>query len=215
MKAVELIGSRAEWRRLPTAMREGVRQCGVQTLESLWRSIGNDAPVSMPPIWIEPYGWTDPDNVAVRYACATPRKVEDSTLFGVEVPASSVLILDDIRTLRRVLVHEFSHCFWWLSRVYRAISDGKTGIFDDLGIRTDNEKHINPLDWFGRRDADEFLWYDTPEGGCEELAPFSYAFHEKWLKKGLPVKVSELDFSVTEISIPDDVIRHIDKLGLV
>jgi len=45
--------------------------------------------------------------------------------------------------------------------------------------------------------------------------PFSYAFHEKWLKKGLPVKVSELDFSVTEISIPDDVIRHIDKLGLV
>jgi RPA family protein len=53
-RAVDLVGKRADWRRLPEDIRKKIRGEGVERLERLRSAIEKDAGIPMPPIRVEP-----------------------------------------------------------------------------------------------------------------------------------------------------------------
>jgi hypothetical protein len=222
---VDLSGTRTEWRRLPTEIRKKLQEEGTRRVLQLWHDIRADAGgLIMPPIRMEPYAWIDKSGFVVHGQMRPVDPAGDGDFyFGVWLPAATVFLFDDAM-LRRILVHEFNHCFW---HSVTAFHGSPTGIGDEsreqlsyneqmqLLKSKDTEAHVNPSDWFGPRDAQEFLWYDAKEEGVRTLVPYGNMVRDKWLNRRLPVKEQiplSFDLPRSGINLRQDMIDHIERL---
>jgi hypothetical protein len=217
---VALIGTRAEWRRLPANIRLKVQKDAVRLVTELRNSIAEEAGLTMPIVRIEPFGWIE-ESAAVIYGKAAPIMHSGGSHFGVILPESDFIVIEDQRLLRQLLVHEFDHCFYFMAVMYYADQQGITKITEvpfgglspkemaERTMSTDEKFQLDPKDWFGTRDAQEFLWYDSPERGVDAFSGSSNAFFHNWVHKGLPVKSAIQYFKVASLDISDDVVTRL------
>lgn len=222
--SVEFGGRRSDWRRLPEHIRKKIRTDGVDQLETLRAAIQKAAGVPMPPIRIDPWGWVGPLG-EIAYGRATLLRHRDgSNQFGIELPASDIIVVEEISLLRKILVHEFNHCFALYTLIIQQMESGNDQlILSDPSLqkaesweemaKADNQFHVEPRNWFGEDDAREFLWYDSPEEGVTGLSEVSKKFDERWAQRGLPTKTPDLSFSASEISIPQPIVDRIKEKG--
>lgn len=118
------------WPQLPLRLKSRFLN-GLGRIATLRDQIGAAAAVSsMPPIQVIPELWYDDDRCFA--ACAGPLTVKGNTVFGCTLPAQTAT-LENEGTLRRVMVHEFCHCFWWLTDEVNARDSGGTTI-DTSGL---------------------------------------------------------------------------------
>lgn len=72
-----------------------------------------------------------------------------------------------LQVLRRVMVHEFCHCFWWLADEVDAMDSGGTTIdTSDLDQNSDSDDRyqmVDPTDWFDVADASRMIYSGSPE----------------------------------------------------
>jgi hypothetical protein len=86
---------------------------------------------TLPPVEVRDVIWTDPDVTGIISARAGPISVGSTTRFGVHV-AVHVALSDDEAAIRRVLVHEFGHCFFYDALATDAVDAGLTEL-NDIG----------------------------------------------------------------------------------
>jgi hypothetical protein len=217
--SVQLTGNNKDWFKIPPRIRTVIKNNGLKRLIQLHNSIANDAQLPMPTIHVIPIGWCFPENGGVVYGMAIPIPVMDLYQWGTVVPASTLVIVDDDTVLRRILCHEFAHCFWYITRILRerkngewiSIESGKGQTTTDLlndQLAKDKKELVDPVQWFGEWDAEHFL----PEGG-EPLANATKLFAQRWILPGLPITSPsmKLYFKGT-LEIPDEIEAHIWKL---
>jgi hypothetical protein len=120
----------------------------------------------MPPIQIVPQLWYTDDGSAD--GCAGPLAGDRFTTFGCTLPAQTATLEDD-GILRRTIVHEFSHCFYFLARIVSAADAGlktvsESGTFDQYSDEDDRQIMVTPEDWFGKDDAESMVHHDNEDG---------------------------------------------------
>lgn len=215
---IQCIGKRKAWHRLGNRIRNIVTNTGIPRLQKIRNVISEDANLPMPSIRIEPFGYVAPGNSGAIFALVHPIPVSNSYMFGVIMPVSTLVVIDDDMLLRQLLCHEFAHCFWLICHYLQAINSGKSEV--NTGKRTDSELEIfqhqiqvdkqqliSPEDWFGEWDTKHFL----PEG----LGIFNEAtelFVERWLNAGLPQKTPSIKYEADGFLIEDEIMEHIRKL---
>src|SRR5436190_166993 len=75
-----------------------------------------------PQLHVVPWGWWIPPQKAgtsaAVFARVEPIPVgKDVYQWGAVVAASTLIAVDDDALLRRILCHEFAHCFWFIARI--------------------------------------------------------------------------------------------------
>lgn len=217
IKAVGLFGSKAEWRALPGTISKIIKHEKIELLKELRLLISTDAQLPMPPIRVEPYGWIGPGNEGPIFGLAKAFAFKEGPQWGVLMPASTLFVMDDQNLLRRILCHEFAHCLWSIGRVLRAIANGEARIEDpEIGfeevVRSDKDKLVNPIQWFGDWDVDHFLRYESASD-LPELDEPTRRFFEEWVSAGLPVKTPSPGFKVECIAYPTDIAERWRKIN--
>jgi len=222
--AVRALGTRAEWRRLPPAVRIAATETGIDRLRRLRETISTEAGLPMPPVAVLPCGWIGPHGEVI-YGRTIPIEVSAGTFqFGVELPASTLAIVDDDIVLRKILAHEFGHCFWFIQEMVLKNEQGKfesheqstdvESAYKNL-FQTDSDTLVDPHGWFGESDANTFLYYDSPKSGSETLDHYSRKFFEEWRGRGLITRLVDPRFDVTgTLQVPYEIGEHIKKLHL-
>ena len=152
------------WSQLPLSLKSRFLD-GLERIATLRDQIGAAAAVSsMPPIQVIPELWYDDDRCFD--GCAGPLIVNGNTVFGCTLPAQTAT-LEDEGTLRRVMVHEFCHCFWWLTDEVNAMDSGGTTIdtsgLDQNSDSDDRYQMVDSEDWFGVEDASRMIYSGSPE----------------------------------------------------
>ncbi len=218
---VRLGGDNIDWNRIPQKLMLSVKTDKLPRLRRIHQSISEAANIVMPPIEVVPSGWVTSDNSGMIYGRCKLLLDDDSYLFGVQIPAATLFFVDDI-LLRRILVHEFTHCFWYYEQIMLGLARGEMVLdnspaqFTEKDVAKMSEDDIDalmradPFDWFSDQDAVQFLDYDH-----DTLDPSTLEFHTNWVDKGLPTEIPDLKIDFHEkLGIPDDVIKHIhDLLG--
>lgn len=220
LKRRKISSDRTAWFKLDKRIRMMVEKEGFGRLERLRNAIALDAGLPMPPIHVVPEGWSTPgESGGVIFASVRPVSVRDHFQYGVIVPVSTLVIVDDDKLLRRLLCHEFAHCFWNIVQVIREVKNGE---YKRIGIDNgasnqelverqlirDKEQLIDPALWFGEGDAKEFM----PESN-NQLSKYTLKYIKHWINAGLPTQ--ELDMRLKfdgELGIPDEIIEHIKKI---
>ena len=215
---IQRIGKRKAWYRLGNRIRNIVINTGIPRLQKIRNVISEDANLPMPPICIEPFGYVAPGDYGAIFALVRLIPASNSYMFGVIMPVSTLVVIDDDMLLRQLLCHEFAHCFWLICHYLQAINSGKPEV--NTGKRTDSELEIlqhqiqvdkqqliNPEDWFGEWDTKHFI----PEGtGIFNEA--TELFVERWLNAGLPQKTPSMKLEADGFLIEDEIMEHIRKL---
>jgi len=216
---IQLMGAIEEWRKLGSEILIKLNEYEIPRLEKIRASIENDAKLPMPPIRIVPYGWKSPTGVI--YANIKPITFGNVNRFTVIVPVSTLFIVDDDIILRKIICHEFAHCFWWLQQIYN-LSNGFTKIaklttlspqlteeqaFEKQG-EIDSIQLVNPEEWFGEWDAKNFM----PEGDHSILEKYTTQFIRDWFNSGLPIQTPKARFSCVNISIDTRIVEHLNRL---
>ncbi|MBI2907106.1 MAG: hypothetical protein HYX92_05560 [Chloroflexi bacterium] len=163
-------------------------------------AIGSDAGLPMPPIGIEPYAWTLPDGSILAHIALFPTS-EGCAEWGVMLPVGTLLVVDD-KMLRRILCHEFAHCFWCIAERIHAMGEGVFAFRDDKGIdelramapedvadyqqAKDKAELIDPALWFGDADTMAFL-SELPWDATEERKS-----RDTWRRMKVPTRVPDL-----------------------
>jgi hypothetical protein len=223
-KEVGLIGSKAEWRSLPREMSRIIKQDKISIVEETRLLISKDAQLPMPPIRVEPWGWVGPEGETVIFGAVKLFAFKECSQWGVLMPASTLLVVDDQDLLRRILCHEFAHCFWRIGRIIQAEANGKSEIKDaiynanlkeqyDEIERIDKDHLVDPKNWFGGWDVSHFLQYEGASDAPELDEPTDRFFRE-WASAGLPLKTPSLEFEYKGVlAIPDEVVDRWSKIG--
>jgi hypothetical protein len=197
---VRIVGRRCDFLSLPRDVRSRLEEVEVPRLRRLRDAIATDANLPMPPIHVEPWGWTVPAAKGVVFGKASPVPVGDGFRWGTVLPAPTPLVTVSDELLRRILGHEFAHCFWWNARILRAMQEGRVAIHDHPdsseaeavtnALAEDREQLIDPSEWFGAWDTSHFI----AEYGNPELDEPTRRFLEEWVGRGLPVRRTDLRF---------------------
>jgi hypothetical protein len=177
-------------------------------------AISADAQVhSMPPVEIVAELWrTNDDRFIFGRATALERGKEWE--FGVQLPASTAVHCNPMQ-IRRVLVHEFSHCFFMLAECIQKRNDLSIdptldpvikNNFDIHDDSADRARLTNPKDWFGADDVDGFVYHDDP--ATDEIQYDVFA-----LAGILPLVLPNPTYSVNgTIRYPPDIGNRISEL---
>lgn len=195
---VQLVGEEAAWSRLGSRISSMIKNEGLARLTRLRELIATDANLPMPPILVVPVGWWVPQNGGVIFGMAKPVVVEGFFHWGVMMPASTLVVADDDIVLRRILCHEFAHCFWYTTQMIHEMKDSK---YTSIGpkrpdsiqelvheqLKKDKDELVDPRLWFGEWDAKHFL----PEGG-PALDRETEMFAQRWIKAGLPAEAPDM-----------------------
>ncbi len=191
---------------LPTWARRGIIQ-GRERVERIRSEIAFCAKIStMPPVRIVDVGWVTPSAGGMICARSGPIRIGGTYWFGVELPAPTVIFPDD-DTLRRILVHEFAHCFFYLRRAIESTGGEIRFERDPYDERDDRAFLADPDDWFGERDVREFTVQH------DEILEKSHAlFDKRWVDGGLPVETPEPQFRIDQFGVPDPVAEHVQRL---
>lgn len=218
---VQLMGNKADWLRLGSRIRTMVKNEGLARLARVREMIAADANLPMLPIRIVPFGWMNPERNGVIFGQANIIQMKRCFQWGVIVPASTLVIVDDDDILRRIVCHEFAHCLWYIAQVIREMKNGKwtsiesadhltqKQLFDEQ-VKKDKNELVDPNRWFGEWDVKHFL----PEGrGALDEA--TKLFAERWFKLELPIQVPDMKFDFkVKMSIPDEIGEHVRKLDV-
>ena len=215
---VSLMGNKLEWNRLGKSINDMVHREGIARLVRIRDAISKDANLPMPPIRIEPYGWESPGRDGPIYGACSPIADKINIRWGVKIPVSNLVVINNDSILRRVLCHEFAHCFYMIIQTIQkpqsCDSQEESSNFDafERQLLKDSEELIEPGDWFGEWDAEHF----TPESGDDPmLKGITIKFQEHWRNKGLPIKELDMRFEADgTLLVPDEIIEHIRKLGI-
>jgi len=216
---IQLMGAIEEWRKLGSEILIKLNEYEMPRLEKIRALVENDAKLPMPPIRIVPYGWESPTGVI--YANIKPIAFGNNNRFTVIVPVSTLFIVDDDIILRKIICHEFAHCFGWRQQIY-ILSDGFTKIpelttlspqlteeqaFKKQG-EIDSIQLVNPEEWFGEGDAKNFM----PEGDHSILEKYTTKFIGYWLYAGLPIQTPKARFNCVKISMDIRILEHLNRL---
>ena len=193
---------------MPPQLKERLRT-GTERIARIRELIARDAKVSvMPPvelvgeIWIFGHGIVE--------GCAVPLNREDSIEWGVQVPAHLAIQGNDA-TLRAVLVHEFAHCFYYVSDMIHRLDRGTSmeiayAPFDPTNDHHDRDLLVNPHDWFGENDARDFIHHadqrlKTADENLSEIAEY------------LPVVTPDLKIRIRgSYSLDDEIVDYVRSL---
>jgi hypothetical protein len=169
----------------------------------------------MPPVVVHPVCWRHDDGII--YGRANPIQFDDGHCeWGVELPAPTVLFVGADDVLRRILCHEFAHCFWYITEIVRRMAEGTTeltttydgAIGSERQEQSDKELLADPTGWFGKRDVEQFMGdYDNP---C--LAASTNAIVTQWIGRDRPTICPDLRFAVSEIAIRPDHLSRAESL---
>jgi len=191
------------WSRVETSVRE--RLCdALETVARVRRSIAASAKVqSMPLVQIVPELWYDIDHESIIDGCAGPIRRGEYTHFAARLPAQTATIADE-HILRRVLVHEFTHCFYYMEYAVLFGPDSESNLEGDQWSDADDRKAmVDPTQWFGQADVDEFLYHE----GLNYDEKISSNLVE--LVGKLPTGTPPGRFKISSLAVPDDVHAHI------
>lgn len=201
------------WRKLPPSIKAALLT-GVSAVGQLRTEIAGTAQVSsMPLVRIADAIWTTPDRKSAINGRATFIRVGQTHFPGVELPATVALSRDQGVT-RAILVHEFAHCFHFLTLIVNRMDSGNRaalvlGAPDDVFTHEEFDRNmlVDPAEWFGKEDVNAFLFWND-----ERLNTISEQMIEQQLHCHLPIEVPTLGFSTEAVAIPEDVIDHIRRL---
>lgn len=217
---IRLSTTSEEWANIPKRIVQSIKIDKIPHLKRIHQSISNAALLPMPPVEIVPTGWVPPGNEGMIYGRSNLIQVGDSHQVGAQIPAATLLFVNDL-LLRRILVHEFTHCFWYYEQLVLNLTRGSKGVIESIGDLSieeqfdklesgEEEKHkVNPFEWFSDRDAKEFLEWDNSVLNLSTLL-----FQEHWVKDGLPIEIPDLKINFHgRFAIPEEeIIRHVIKL---
>lgn len=189
----------ARWFQIPPPFQKAFKD-GLVRLKKAYIAIGEAAKAPcLPPIRIVDIGWVRPGYDGAIFAKAwTTFQQGRRLILGITLPITTVVFVDDARTLRSILVHEMSHYFHLLMAMARYIHEGSSGPLNlsASGDRWDDQEAdlkalvTNLDDWLGEVDCTDFLshWADS------RLDPPTDHFMSEWAEKGLPIEVPKLGF---------------------
>jgi len=197
------------WSRLPLPMQSRFLE-GLERIATLRDKIGAAAAVSsMPPIQVIPELWYDHERCFD--ACAGPLVVDGTTMFGCIFPAQTAT-LEDEAVLRRVMVHEFCHCFWWLTDEVNALDSGGTTIdtsgLDQRSDSDDRYQMVDPKDWFGVEDARRMIYSGSPE--TRQIQDNLMGLIGRLPERHSPPR----RFRLKNVTLPDDIKTHVRNLRM-
>ena len=205
--------NRSRWRQLPASIRTALLR-GVSEVDQVRTEIARSAQVSsMPLVRIIDAIWSNPARNASVDGRSTFIRVGGRDFAGVELPAQVVVCGDD-GVIRTILVHEFAHCFHYLTLIVNLVDSGQGDSLDLSGPHDvftheefDRQMLVDPADWFGVEDANAFAFWND-----KRLKVVTERMLELELPRFLPVEVPLSKFSAQEVAIPVDVMEHIRRL---
>lgn len=208
-EAVTLVTA-SSWRRIPPPVRARVTS-RVRSLRQLRTVIGETALVrTMPPVRVIGTGW-DPYAIGCVWGRTTEIPLRDGWTWGCELPASTLIAVEDDERMRDILVHEFAHAFWNAQDV---ITNNGAGIgADDPRLDRDAADRaclVEPSEWFAASDAARFAYHGDPRfNECMDV------LRSRWIDAGLPIEPPPAERGTLRkmtVYLPDDVIQHVEAL---
>jgi hypothetical protein len=172
------------WGAIPSEARSHI-EAGVERVRSVRDAISADAKVKrMPPITIYPSVWT-PNGIGVVHALSGAWfSGQDDRVIGVLMGIGPTLCTDD-SIVRKLLVHEFAHCFFIAKKITDHLDLGV--LLDLRGDPMDEDRDrvmmVPPSEWFGSADAESIIgWDDTALGNsvAAELNPLLETRQVAW-----------------------------------
>ena len=221
IEGVALTGSVSEWDKLPARIRTLVKNNGLMRLSQIRNQIAADAGLPMPKIFIAPYCYVSPDNRAVVTGFAKPmlcEEAKDSYVFAAVLSAATIFAVKDDTILRKLICHEFGHCFYYIKQGILKTNFGKSEArietkgedwptFEEE-CRRDREAMIDPREWFGQWDIEHFGYAE--DGILDES---SEKLINDWIDRNLPVRILSRKFETEGIMcVEDEVMEHVCKL---
>jgi hypothetical protein len=187
------------WSNLPLRIKDELLR-SLDRIADIRGDIGSRAKVrTMPPVQVVGQIWFA-DTGGIIDGRLHPLRLQKHVVFGTQIPVLTAMC-DDGPIVRRILVHEFLHCFFYY--VAGISSPGK--ILDLHHVATDaaadHAKLENANDWFADEDADALMLHNDPaldviEYRLSELRPF------------FPTLVPDLQIRGKKWGIPEDVQAH-------
>ena len=197
------------WSQIPLTLQSRLRE-GLERIASLRDQIGAAAAVtSMPPVQVVPELWYDDERCCD--GCAGPLIVHGNRVFGCTLPAQTAT-LEDEDILRRVMVHEFCHCFWWSADEVNARDAGVTTTdtsgLDQTSDSDDRSQMVDPGDWFGAVDANRMIYQGSPEN--QRIQDNLRGLIGYLPRRRSPPK----RFTVKKVTLPSDIEAHVRRLRM-
>ena len=166
-------------------------------------AITADAGLALPKVFVYWAGW----HVAGGVVCGAIGPCNLAGLFEwcILLPVSYPLLVPDDRDLRRLLCHEGAHCYWHVLTLAGGCVRAALPEPEELSAWPVQEqisyaRHLDagrlasPGDWFGSRDAREFMW-DAEADACLRVYAEKYA--AVWVRHNLPTREPPLCYRVT------------------
>jgi hypothetical protein len=201
------------WAKLPSRIRIAIVD-GVERVRRIRSEIASHALVPvMPPVEVVDVCWTDPEQTGCIHGQSAPVTINGDQMFGAVISAPVVVHADDA-ALRGVLLHEFSHCFYFHRRVVEHVLSGRTDRLkigreraNFLDDDRDREMLERPEDWFSKEDVEIFPFHDA-----DLLERCTDRIATEWVGRGLPVEVPNRSFHLDRLSAPWPILHRIAHL---
>jgi hypothetical protein len=149
--------------------------------------------------------YEDNEPVGAVLARSTILRSPTKATFDVELPGATVCFATR-SSLRLLLVHEFAHALFALGSALL----GRTVVPGDVAdSEYDAATLVNPAEWFGREDAEQFALHNDPRNDY-----LSEAIGIEWIAAGLPATNGVVSYSFEgEISFPKAVADRVRASG--
>lgn len=211
--AVTLRRHPLHWRRVPGHLKLRILD-GVERITEIHAGLAEALQVtSLPPVVVHDALWWEPGVTIIVSGRAGPIPIAPpASVFGVELPVH-VALSDAANGIRRVLLHEFGHCFFHDALIIDTADAGRTVIDGGRGPRQnvytdeagDRAALVDPAEWFiGDAVTDFPYWGDA---GIQGLAD-SVGQWIGMFRADPPV----VGYTVHQFAIPDDIVTHVHRL---
>jgi len=196
------------WSRLPAHLKTDLLGA-LDRIAQIREHVARCAKVQpMPPVEVVGQIWVT-DNGIID-GTTTPLRFQKMVVFGARVPVLTAMCTEET-VVRKVLVHEFLHCFYYTVKITEAVSRGdrkvgETGTGHNAFDASDDASRLeNPADWVGDDDVHSFALHNDAA-----LDMISHRYDE--LKPHFPALVPDLRFRVEKCSVAESTSDHAKAL---
>ena len=207
---VFLTKKQKRWRQFSPVLKENI-MIAMKRVQSIRNDIASRSRVStMPPIEIHDVCWRNPVHSSTIHGKMGFLYIGKHIYIGAQLTAPTILYASE-EELTGIMLHEFSHCFYYCRQVVRCVALGIDHFNSGFENAFDEEDELSqlekPEDWFSAEDCIKFpYWHSTM------LEAFTEKVYREWIKRKLPIEVPNLTFSVPEVEIPQCIIENINQL---